>query len=354
MPAGAAPDVHVVVPARDEADVIARTLRSVMRQHYPGNVTITCVDDGSRDGTGAIAATVAAEEGANERVSVIAGGPRPEGWTGKVWALAQGVDAARRANGEPAYWWFSDADIEHDEATLAQLVATARASDRACVSQMVALHCTTPWERLLIPAFVYFFRMLYPFSWVNDDRRPTAAAAGGCVLLSASALTRIGGIERIGGALIDDCALAAVVKESGGTLWLGLATTSRSVRPYASLAEIWAMVARSAYTQLRYSVPLLGGTVAGMIWLYAVPPAALAFGAARGRWEIAAGGLLGWGVMAATYAPTLRLYRQPRLAALALPLAGVLYTAMTIDSALRHMRGGGGRWKGRDFSPTAT
>jgi len=346
------PDVHVVVPARDEADVIGRTLRSLLRQRYAGRVAITCVDDRSSDATAAIARTVAAEDGANERVAIVAARPRPDGWTGKVWALAEGVAAADAAGAEPAFWWFSDADVEHDRDPLARLVATALADERDCVSQMVALSCTTGWERLLIPAFVYFFRLLYPFAWVNDDRRATAAAAGGCVLLSAPMLTRIGGVARIKSDLIDDCALAAAVKGAGGRLWLGLATTSRSVRPYASLDEIWAMVARSAYTQLNYSPVLLAGTVAGMVLLYLVPPAALAAGAATRRWDVAAAGLLGWGVMALTYAPTMRLYGRPRPAALTLPLAALLYTAMTVDSALRHARGRGGTWKGRDFTPS--
>jgi hopene-associated glycosyltransferase HpnB len=349
-----APDVHVVVPARNEADVIARTLGSLVAQVYAGSVAITCVDDRSTDATAVEARAVAEAAGAAERVAIVEGSPRPDGWAGKVWALAQGVASARARGRQPDYWWFSDADVEHDPDTLARLIATARLDRRDCVSQMVELHCGSTWERLLIPAFVYFFRMLYPFAWVNDDRRATAAAAGGCVLISDAMLQRIGGVERIRGALIDDCSLAAAVKTDGGTLWLGLATTSRSVRPYASLDEIWSMVARSAYTQLRYSPLLLAGTVAGMIVLYGVPPAAAIAGVALRRWDIAAGGLCGWLVMAATYAPTLRLYRVPRAAALGLPVAGALYTAMSVDSALRYARGSGGRWKGRDFTPSAS
>ncbi len=347
-----APEVHVIVPARNEGDVIARTLGSLVGQVYAGDVAITCVDDRSTDETAAQARGVAADAGAAERLEIVSGSPRPDGWAGKVWALAQGVASARARDKRPEYWWFSDADVEHDPDTLARLVATARVDRRDCVSQMVELHCGSAWERLLIPAFVYFFRMLYPFAWVNDDRRATAAAAGGCVLISDAMLQRIGGVERISGALIDDCSLAAAVKGDGGTLWLGLATTSRSVRPYASLDEIWSMVARSAYTQLRYSPLLLAGTLVGMIVLYGVPPAAAIGGIASRRWDVAAGGLCAWLVMAATYAPTLRLYGVPRVAALALPAAGAMYTAMTVDSALRYARGSGGRWKGRDFTPS--
>ncbi|HEY0393141.1 MAG TPA: glycosyltransferase [Candidatus Elarobacter sp.] len=350
-PDGPAPDVHAVVPARNEADVIARTLASLLTQGYPGRFGITLVDDRSEDGTGTTARATIAAHAAWTRATVVDGRPRPDGWTGKVWALAEGVAAARAAGARPAYWWFTDADVEHDADTLARLVATAQHDDRALVSQMVALHCASPPERLLIPAFVFFFRMLYPFAWVNDDRSATAAAAGGCVLLSDDALARIGGVERIKGELIDDCALAFAVKRAGGGLRLGLATCSRSVRPYRSLRTIWSMVARTAYTQLRHSPALLAGTVAGMLLLYYVPPAATFAGARRRRADIALPGVLAWSVMAAVYAPTLQLYGVRRRAAFALPFAALLYTGMTVDSARRHARGRGGGWKGRTFRP---
>ncbi len=350
-PGEPAPDVHAVVPARNEGDVVARTLSSLLAQEYPGRFAITLVDDRSDDGTGALARGVIALDGGRRSARVVEGGPRPAGWTGKVWALAEGVAAARASGPAPAYWWFSDADVEHDPDTLARLVATAQRDDRALVSQMVALHCESRAERLLIPAFVFFFRMLYPFAWVNDDRRATAAAAGGCVLLSDDALVRIGGTERIAGELIDDCALASAVKASGGGLWLGLATRSRSVRPYRSFGTIWAMVARTAYTQLRYSPPLLAGTVAGMLLLYYVPLAATFAGARRRRADLALPGVLAWGIMTLAYAPTLRRYGVPARNALALPVAALLYTAMTVDSARGHARGRGGAWKGRTFTP---
>lgn len=354
VPGGPAPDVHAVVPARNEADVVARALAALLGQDYPGRFAVTLVDDRSDDGTGAVARATIEAHGAGGRARVVAGRPRPDGWTGKVWALAQGVDAARAAGARPAYWWFSDADVEHDPRTLARLAATAVRDDRALVSQMVMLHCATPWERLLIPAFVFFFRMLYPFAWVNDDRRTTAAAAGGCVLVSDDALRAIGGVERIRGELIDDCALAAAVKRSGGGLWLGLSSRSRSIRPYDGLEPIWSMVARTAYTQLRHSPLLLAGTVAGMLLLYYVPVAATFAGVRRRRADIALPGVLAWTALALAYAPTLRLYRVRPFAATALPLAAALYTAMTVDSARRHARGRGGAWKGRTFgSPRA-
>ena len=349
-PGGPAPDVHAIVPARNEADVVGRTLSSLLAQDYPGRFVITLVDDASDDGTGEVARATIAGSAARHPARVVAAASRPAGWTGKVWALAQGVAAARAAGAPPVYWWFSDADVEHDPGTLARLVATATRDDRALVSQMVELHCASSWERLLIPAFVFFFRMLYPFAWVNDDRRATAAAAGGCVLVSDDALRAIGGVERIGGELIDDCALAAAVKGEGGGLRLGLTTRSRSVRAYDGLDTLWAMVARTAYTQLRYSPALLAGTVAGMVLLYYVPVAATFAGARRRRADIALPGILAWALMAAAYAPTLRLYRIRPAAALALPFAAALYTAMTVDSARRHARRTGGAWKGRTFS----
>ena len=346
-----APDVHAVVPARNEGDVIARTASSVIAQRYPGRLALTVVDDRSEDNTAAEVAAAVARAQATERVTVHRAGPRPEGWSGKVWAMAEGVAAARRAGARPAYWWFTDADVEHADDTLARLVATAQRERRDLVSLMVELHCTEPWERLLIPAFVFFFRMLYPFAWVNDPQRATAGAAGGCVLLSDELLRRIGGIERIHGELIDDCSLAAAVASEGGRLWLGNSTRSRSVRPYLGLEPIWSMVARTAYTQLRYSPALLAGTVAGMLLLYVAPVAALGLGVARRKPALVLAGAVALGVMSAAYAPTVRLYRQPWWRALTLPLAGVLYTAMTIDSARRHARGRGGTWKGRNFTP---
>ncbi|MBV8368601.1 MAG: glycosyltransferase [Candidatus Eremiobacteraeota bacterium] len=350
-PGDPAPDVHAVVPARNEADVVAQTLSSLLAQRYPGRFAITLVDDRSDDGTGAVARATIAASAAQHPASMVDGTPTPDGWTGKVWALASGVEAARAAGARPVFWWFTDADVEHDPDTLARLVATALGERRALVSQMVALHSVTPWERLLIPAFVFFFRMLYPFAWVNDDRRATAGAAGGCVLIADEALRGIGGLERIKDELIDDCALATAVKAQGGGLRLELTTRSRSVRPYRSLQEIWSMVARTAYTQLRYSPLVLAGTVAGMLLLSYVPVAATFAGARRRRADVAFPGIIAWGTMALAYAPTLRLYGMRPMNALALPLAALLYTGMTIDSARRHLHGAGGAWKGRTFRP---
>ena len=246
---GAWPAVAAVVPARNEAAVIGQTLRSLLAQDYPGDLVVIVVDDESDDGTAAVA------RGAGDRVVVVGGVARPAGWVGKTWALAQGVEAAAAAAPEARYLWFSDADIEHGPGVLRALVAKAEVRRLDLVSLMARLHCASAWERLLIPAFVFFFQMLYPFRRVNDPARATAAAAGGCMLVRRAALAAAGGLDAIAGELIDDCALARALKP-GGPIWLGLATESRSVRPYAGLGDIWDMVARSAYTQLRHS-PML-------------------------------------------------------------------------------------------------
>jgi hopene-associated glycosyltransferase HpnB len=346
-PGDAAPDVHAIIPARNEGDVIGRTVTSVLTQRYAGRLSVTVVDDRSEDQTASEVSLAGMRSGLPWRVALRRARARPEGWSGKVWAMSEGIAAARAEGAAPAYWWFTDADIEHADDTLARLVATAQTQRRDLVSLMVELHCTEPWEKLLIPAFVFFFRMLYPFAWVNDPTRTTAGAAGGCVLLRAEALERIGGIERIAGELIDDCSLAAAVASEGGTLWLENTSRSRSVRPYIGLTPIWSMVARTAYTQLQYSPAILLGTVFGMTVLYLLPLAALTMGVVKRRPALALPGLIALGVMSAAYAPTIRLYRQPWWRALTLPIAGILYTAMTIDSGLRHARGEGGMWKGR-------
>ncbi|GAC1403996.1 MAG: glycosyltransferase [Candidatus Velthaea sp.] len=342
----ALPAVHVIVPARDEAAVLPRTLPALVAQRYPGAFDITVADDGSDDGTADIVRSLG--------VAVCAVLPRPAGWAGKVWAMASGVADARARGATPAYWLFTDADIAHDPDALAALVATARAERRDMISQMVELRCESAWERQLIPAFVYFFAKLYPFAWVADDRRATAAAAGGCILLSEELLDAIGGLQAIAGALIDDCALAGAVKARGGRLRLELSSRTRSIRPYDGLAGIWHMVARSAYTQLQYSPLRVAATVAGMLALYIVPPAAFALGLARRDAVLARSGAAGWLLLSASFVPMLRRYRLSPLRAPALPFAALLYTAMTVDSMRRHMQGQGAAWKGRALGPKLT
>jgi hopene-associated glycosyltransferase HpnB len=330
------PPVAAVVPARDEADTIAASLGSLLAQDYPGPFRVVLVDDGSTDGT---AARARALPGA-DRLTVLEGAPRPPGWAGKLWAVQQGL----AATGEE-FLLLTDADIVHDPAHLAALVAQAERSGADMVSEMVTLRCESAAERALVPAFVYLFALLYPFAWVNDRRRATAAAAGGTVLIRRRALDRIGGIAAIRGALIDDVALAAAVKP-GGRLWLGHSRQARSVRPYPGFADIWRMVARSAYVQLRHSPVLLVLTTLGLGLVFLAPPLAalVAPGAAR------ACGLAAWAVMAATFVPTLHRYGLSLLWAPALPAIAGFYLAATIGSALDHHRGRGVVWKRRAYA----
>lgn len=337
------PSVAAVVPARDEADVLARTLRSLLDQDYPGPFRVVLVDDESGDGTSEVARATAASHPNGERLCLERTGPRPPGWVGKMWAVQTGVARAEGEAPDADYWWLTDADVEHSPGNLRRLVAKAEAGGFDLVSLMVMLHASQGWERLLVPSFVYFFQKLYPFPSVNDPADRTAGAAGGCMLVRRDALKRAGGIEALRGEVIDDCALAKAIKR-GGRIWLGLTRTERSIRPYEGLSGVWNMVARSAFTQLRHSRVLLMGTLGGLALLYAAPPL-LALAAPHG--VAAALGLAAWLAMAASFAPTLALYGRPAFWGLALPVAGVLYAAMTFDSALRHRRARGAEWKGR-------
>jgi len=330
------PAVLAVVPARNEADVIERAVRSLLRQNYAGNFSLVVVDDESTDGTAELARSAGAAD-------VIRALPPPAGWLGKLWALDTGVRHGLDAHPETAFVWFTDADIEHRPDELRDLVALSVARQLDLASIMVKLACDSAWDRLLIPAFVFFFQKLYPFPHVNDPKSRVAAAAGGSMLLRREALDRIGGLAAIKGELIDDCALARAVKR-GGPIWLGLSESTHSLRPYRRLSEIWRMVARSAYHQLRYSPLLLVGTLLGMLVLYAVPPLAVVGGSLTF-------GALAWLLMGLNYRPTMRLYGLPAWHALLLPVAGVLYALFTLDSARRHWQGTGGAWKARYYPP---
>ncbi len=368
------PSVAAVIPARNEAAILPETLPGLLAQDYPGPFSVILVDDDSTDGTAQVAAglgppradqapadqapadqapadQVPAGQDQARPLRIISGSPTPAGWAGKVWAMAQGLRAAPDAD----YLLFTDADIGYQPGTLTALVRAAEADDRVLVSQMALLRTDTGWERLLVPAFVYFFAMLYPFRLVNRPAAGTAAAAGGCMLVRRHALAAAGGLERIRGARIDDVALGGLLKGAapGHRCWLGLTTDITSRRPYPRLAQLWDMVARSAYTQLRYSPAALAGTVTGLLWLYLLPPAAaiaglagLAAGPSAAGW-LAVAGLAGWVIMSVSYLPMLRLYRLSPLRAPSLPVIAVMYAAMTADSARRHHRGRGGEWKGR-------
>ncbi|MET7684606.1 glycosyltransferase [Streptomyces sp. NPDC005423] len=347
------PYVCVVVPARDEAAVLPAGLPSLLAQDYPGRAEVFLVDDGSSDGTGQLALDLALLHGGLP-LTVASPGEPPAGWTGKLWAVRHGIGLARARGtaraGRPAYLLLTDADIAHAPDSLRELVAAARTGGFDLVSQMARLRVESVWERLVVPAFVYFFAQLYPFRRIARPGTRTAAAAGGCVLLRTETAERARVPDAIRHAVIDDVALARAVKGAGGRVWLGLADRVDSVRPYPRLHDLWRMVSRSAYAQLRHSPVLLLGTVAGLTLVYLVPPVALCAGLAAGGAATALLGGAAWLVMAGTYVPMLRYYRQPVWLAPLLPFTAFLYLLMTVDSAVQHYRGRGAAWKGRTYA----
>jgi hopene-associated glycosyltransferase HpnB len=345
--------VVAVIPARDEAEIVGQAITSLLTQHYPGPFHIVVIDDHSSDGTAAIAQQAAAAAGGAGRLTVVAAAPVPPGWTGKLWAVRQGIEIARRL--DPDYLLLTDADIVHAPDNLAALVARAEGGGSAAydlVSLMVRLHCRSLWERLLIPAFAFFFFKLYPPRWVADPASRTAAAAGGCMLVRRAALDRIGGVDSIRHQIIDDCALARRIKQAAGAVWLGAAPAARpgapaaaasSLREYRSWRPIWDMIARCAFAQLGYSAPALVAAVALMGLIYLAPPLLVLCGPASAR-------LLGgaaWAMMSLAFLPILRSYDCPAALAPLLPAAALFYTAATIGSAIQYWRGRGGHWKGR-------
>jgi glycosyltransferase involved in cell wall biosynthesis len=367
------PSVAIIVPARDEVDVLPLTLSTLVAQDYRGRVQVILVDDNSTDGTGALVA---------ERwpdIAVIGPGEPPAGWAGKLWALRAGVLAAdasttdsvttdgaymetgandtvttgsadRREQDGFDYVLFTDADIAHEPDSLTRLIGAAEANQLDLVSQMARLRVRTSWERLIVPAFVYFFALLYPFRWSNKVGARTAAAAGGCSLVRRTALANAGGLDVIRDAVIDDVALARAIKRAGGRTFLGLADHVDSIRPYPSLGSLWQMVARSAFAQLHRSLTLLAGTVVGLALVFWVPPLCVLIGAATVDVPTLLLGAAGYVLMTALYVPMLRYYRLPWPMALALPFTATLYLGMTVDSAVLHFRGRGAAWKGRSYS----
>ncbi len=329
---GELPDVDIVVPARDEAGTIAAVIQSLLGQDYAGKFRVILVDDGSTDGTAGLA-------GADARLTIISGAAKPPGWSGKLWAVAQGVAA-----GEAPVLLLTDADIVHDRRHVSSLVARLVARRLDMVSEMVRLNCTSLAERALVPAFVYFFQMLYPFARVNDALSGAAAAAGGTILLRRAALERIGGIAAIKGELIDDVALAQAVKRGGG-IYLGHSGLARSIRPYPGFEDIWRMISRTAFTQLSYSAAVLAATILGLALVWIVPVWGVVFGRGWGFWF----GLVAFGLSVVSYMPTLVRYGRNRWWALGLPVIALFYMAATVDSALRHWRGAGAVWKSRAY-----
>lgn len=341
------PTVCIVVPARNEANVITVSLRSLLLQDYPGDFEIFLVDDQSTDGTANFAQGVAYAVDKLEQLHIIYNADLPTGWTGKLWAMEQGIQKANQL--QPDYLLLTDADIEHDINNLWRLVTKAETENLDLVSLMVKLRCQSFWEKLLIPAFVFFFQKLYPFRWVNNPKKSTAAAAGGCILIRRETLEKIGGLQIIHQELIDDCSLAKVVKSHSGKIWLGLSSLTSSLRPYDSLETIWNMVARSAYTQLNYSPLLLILSVLGMLLVYILPILGMILGLIMGNVLIIITGLLTWLLMTFAYFPMIAFYKCPLWLAFCLPIIAFLYTLMTLDSANRHWQGKGGAWKGRVY-----
>ena len=332
------PQVDIVVPARDEALTIAAAIASLLAQDYRGAFRVILVDDNSSDGTAALAGTAASTDMA-ACLQVITLRSKPAGWSGKLWAVSQGIAA-----GHAPILLLTDADIVHDPRHLSSLVAKLLHSEVHMVSEMVRLNCSSIAERALVPAFVYFFQMLYPFSRVNDPASRVAAAAGGTILIRRDALQRVGGIEAIKHSLIDDVALARAVKASG-PIFLGHSALAASVRPYARFADIWHMISRTAFTQLRYSAALLTLTLIGLTLVWLVPATAILFG----RGWLRTSGAAAYAMATFSYMPTLRRYGRSPAWALALPLIAVFYMAATLGSAVNYWRGRGARWKSRAY-----
>jgi hopene-associated glycosyltransferase HpnB len=332
------PAVVAVVPARDEAEGIAESIGSLVAQDYPGPFSVMLVDDNSTDGTADIARKVA---NGDSRLQIVSGRPLPSGWTGKLWAVKQGIETAETSGTDVTYLLLTDADIAHTPDSLRWLVWHAERNREVLTSFMAKLRCESIAERIHVPAFIFFFQMLYPFARVNAPESSTAAAAGGCMLVRADALRAAGGIEVIRGALIDDCSLGAAMKQQG-PIWLGLTDRVRSIRAY-DFAETRKMISRSAYAQLRYSPLLLAGTVFGMALTYLAPPLFAVFGSGWVRFA----GIATWALMALSFLPTLRFYKMSSLWGIALPGIALFYLFYTLDSAYQYARGRGGVWKGR-------
>ena len=335
----------VIVPARNEAEVIGANIRSLLNQTCSESLHIFLVDDGSTDATAHIASQTAALAGKAAALTVIAGQPLPPGWSGKLWAMHQGVERARELN--PRFFLFTDADIAHQPESVATLASIAEGGPYDLASHMVKLHCSTVAEKLLIPAFVFFFFKLYPPLWTADRRRRTAGAAGGCMLVRPEALDRFGGLAAIRDEIIDDCALAREVKHSGGGLWLGLTNSARSIRPYRTFGEVGSMISRTAFNQLNHSALMLLLSLVGLTLTYLLPPLLLLAHGTLTK-EL---GAMGWAAMMLSYLPMVRFYGLNPLWVLALPLVAVFYMGATLHSAVKFWTGQGGQWKGRAQDP---
>jgi len=336
------PEVVVVTPARNEADVVGRSMAALLAQDYPGVIRIVLVDDDSTDGTADAAERAAAKSQTRHKLTVVKNAGLAPGWTGKMWAVNRGLSEAERLAPNAKYVLLTDADILHEHTSLRQLVSRAEQGGLKMVSLMARLKTETLAERALIPAYIFYFQKLYPFSWVRDAGNKVAGAAGGCMLVDRAALNGIGGIAAIRSALIDDCALGKAIKTQG-PIWLGLADGVASLRGYPHWGDVWMLIARSAFTQLGFSAAMLAVSTIMMLATYVLPLALVLFAAGPARLL----GAVAFVAMLFAYQPTLRYHRLSVLWALAMPLIAGFYTAATIDSALRYWSGRGGQWKGR-------
>jgi hopene-associated glycosyltransferase HpnB len=345
-PSRPAPAVVAVIAARDEAEALPLALPSMLGQDYP-DLRVVLVDDHSTDGTAEVARRLAREARREDRLGVIPAAERPPGWSGKVHAMASGVAAIATAGEKPPWLLFTDADIRHRQGSIRSLVAHAEHQGFDMVSVMVRLRTEGFWERLLIPPFVYFFQLLYPFRRIRDPRSRVYGAAGGCVLVARALLERAGGLERIRGALIDDVNLGRILKQAGGRTWLGFDPGIESIRSYPALADVWRMVARSAFDQLGYSYALTALVVIAILLVLVSPPLVLVAALAAGAPAAASAAAGAWLLSSLAILPAVRHQRVPAAYAATLPLASFLYALMTAGSAWNHFVGRGGRWKGR-------
>ncbi len=325
------PDIAIVVPARNEQETIRASVSKLLGQDYPGRFSVTVANDDSTDNTQQILNDL---KSTSKNLSVVETGQLPEGWAGKMWALHQAISQAEKH--QPDYYWLTDADIAHQPGVLASLVSHAETGNLALVSQMVRLRCTTFWEKLLVPAFIFYFTLIYPFRAINNPASAIAGAAGGSILVRREALESIGGIEALKDAIIDDCTLGRLIKQSGREIWLGFGERSLSLRGYDQLADFWQMVQRSAYTQLHFSPLLLTVAIIGIVFSHVLPAILLCLPALI--------------VMAAIYWPTVRFHGLSPLWVLSLPIAAVLFGAMTISSALAYHLGWSNQWRNREIS----
>ena len=346
------PSVISLTPARNEAELIAKSLSSILDQSYQGSLQSILIDDSSEDDTSIIAKEISESSSRSDAIDIIQAAELPQGWSGKIWALQSGVDYAEKMNSVPDYYWLSDADISHEPETLNRLVQWAQKQDLALVSLMVTLNCKGFWERLIIPAFIYYFQLLYPFHAVNNAHRSEAGAAGGCILISYNAVQSIGGFHAIKDKLIDDCSLAQVVKAKGYKIWLGHGTKSLSLRSSPRFSQLSKMVARTAFVQLSYSYIRLLFAILGMFLIYILPVFSFIYGGISQNWLLMSIGALSWGLMAYTYWPTIQAYQLKRFESFLMPFTASLFMGMTLYSAWLHFRGKHSGWHNRSYVST--